>query len=179
MLTAQTAEIPDDSRHAAWAAELRPVGPVEHWIVARAARLATRVDRLADQGDAVEASGIVQARSGNDVEAAKLEVQRGRLRREEAAAERAVHQAIGLLARGRKAGTWVGVAEEIAVGRVVELPTVVRKPEPCDVLDGEVPVPQVEVMIPPTRWQDPSMSWRISNPGGDLPAALPTVHLRM
>ena len=77
-----------DALTAAWTAELRPEGPVESWLVARAARAAARVDRLALEADEAEARG--------------LEKPHDRLRRAEAAAERCVHQSLGQLTRARK-----------------------------------------------------------------------------
>ena len=152
------AERADDRTRAAWAAELRPVGTIEAWLVDRAARSSLRVDRLADEADGVEAS---KTRATDADEAASLEKARVRLRREEAAAERDVHRALALLARGRKAGTWEGIATEAVVApnppRFEAVAAAASRPStPC-----------------------PPAERRIGNAQGDLPTALPIVHLRM
>ena len=137
---------------AAWSAELRPRGPVEAWLVARAARASTRVDRLADAADAIEA---------RDADDPSLR----RLRRDEAA-ERCLHQSLALLARGRKQGLWASAVEARPAAITAGAPRIIESPD-------------ADELWPSPRALASSLVARIGNPAGDRPTALPTFHPRI
>ena len=141
-----------DDRAVAWAADLRPVGAVEGWLVARAARASARVDRLADRADAAEAGGQQEDHD--------------RLRRAEAAAEREVHRSLALLARGRKQGLWASAVEARPAAITAGAPRIIESPD-------------ADELWPSPRALASSLVARIGNPEGDRPTALPTFHPRI
>ena len=170
--TPNTAPIPA-AVLAAWSADLRPRCPVETWIVARAARSAARVDRLADAANALEA---------RDPDDPSLP----RLRREEAAAERRVHQALALLSRGRSKSQplWsvdpdnspAAIEPAKPAGGYIPAASPPNRPTPAPPpREPGTTSPHVP-RIPSPRPSGFPLYQRIGNPEGDLPISLSTSH---